>query len=85
MIDENDEDEIVLKDTQPLPYVQVGMKLVCPDDGATWWEVEDIYEDKNEVALATLRSNDVRRITEHCPTLRHRWRLYEDFDPRGSE
>lgn len=85
VIDEYDETEVVTKDTRPLPYVQCGMRLVHPDDSATWWEVEDIYED-GEATLATLRSCDVRRIRDiPCSAIRARWALYEDFDPNEME
>lgn len=75
----NDEDSILPKSTRPLPYVQIGMLLVHPDDSATWWEVEEIHD--LDAPEATLRSNDARRVTWPCPDIRKRFRLYEDFDP----
>ena len=82
MIYENDEDTIIPKDhPNPLPYIQCGMKLRDPLDGTTrWWRVEDIYE-RGKATVADLVSSDGRRDTVACPTLRHRWRLVEDFDP----
>lgn len=76
-----DESEVVTRDTHPLPYVQVGMWLIHPDDSATWWEVEGITE-RDGVMVATVRSCDARRLDGvSCADIRARWRLYEDFDP----
>ena len=78
-------DGVVAKASRPLPYVQVGMMLVCPDDGAAWWEVEGIYDHKGE-PCATVRSCDVRRLIEvPCASIRDTWSLYEDFDPAAVE
>lgn len=65
--------------TRPLPYVQKGMRLIHPDDSADWWEVESILGPSP--CTATLRSNDMRRISVPCPEVRERFRLAEDFDP----
>jgi hypothetical protein len=82
---EDDESEVVTKDTTPLPYVQVGMKLVCPDDDAKWWEVREISEDYSRSSdpptMAMLVSNDIRAIHRDCRELRQKWTLFEDFDP----
>ena len=77
-------EEVVSKSTRPLPYVQVGMRLVCPADGATWWVVESIRSAGDDM-MATLRSCDVRRIEMPCAHLRAEWWLYEDFDPTEHE
>lgn len=74
-----DREPIVTKDTRPLPYVQKGMRLVHPEDGADWWEVETIVGPSP--CTATMRSNDARRINMPCPEVRERLWLYEDFDP----
>lgn len=64
--------------TSPISFVQVGMKFVCPDDSATWWEVEEII--CTESPMAQLRSNDARRMNWPCSDIRRRFKLYEDFD-----
>lgn len=78
-------EEVLPKGGHP-PYVQVLMLLVCPDDGAKWWEVESIYEFRGEMC-ATLRSCDARRLEQvPCSDIRSKWILYEDFDPaKGAE
>ena len=78
-----DDEPIVTKSMRPLPYVQKGMRLVHPDDGADWWEVETILGPSP--CTATMRSNDARRIVMGCPDVKEKLWLYEDFDPNEEQ
>ena len=74
-------DAIISRKTTPLPFVQRGMKLIHPDDSATWWEVEDCRME-DDTTVADVRSSDARRLTSvRCQDIRARWLLYEDYDP----
>lgn len=84
-----DDQDILPKNTHPLPYVQLGMRVtncVLPDGFA--FDVVDIYEQEVDpphganVVTVVLRTKDlkVERILSNT-TVRKEYRLLEDFDP----